>query len=332
VLCCGLCWAGLLSEMARVPHSTDYCDCCGDRGPQATRFICGGCLESKYCSKECQELNWRDHKGLCLQIKAEREAKEKRKQLGEALFNASARGNLPEVRRLLALGADARYEVEEGELKGYFSLVAASVKGHVDVIEALVAGGADPNQVGGELSSSSLHGAAHCNQPRAIAALVRAGADVNLADSEGRTPLCQAAFKGHREALVALLVARAAVNIASNKGFSPLYSAAQEGHVDILKLLIKAKGDVNQCEKEGGFSPLMIASVKGLVKVVELLLSNGGGVHLKAKDGSTALDWAIHFKHPAVEAALRAHIAHLEAARSEAEAAGSKAEAAAGKK
>ena len=79
-MCCAvLGCAVLLSEMARVPHSTDYCDCCGDRGPQATRFVCGGCLESKYCSKECQKLNWRDHKGLCLQIKAEREAREKRK-------------------------------------------------------------------------------------------------------------------------------------------------------------------------------------------------------------------------------------------------------------
>jgi ankyrin repeat protein len=112
--------------------------------------------------------------------------------------------------------------------------------------------------------------------------------------------------------LVALSEARAAVNIANNEGVSPLYIAAQDGHVDILKLLIKAKGDVNQCENDG-FSPLMVASGRGLVEVVELLLSNGADVHLKAKDGRTALDWAIHFKQPAVEAVLRAHIAKLEA-------------------
>ena len=109
--------------MAAMKHSTDYCDCCGDRGPQATRFVCSGCLEAKYCSKECQKLNWLDHKGLCLQIKAEREEKEKRKELGEALYNASLRGNLSEVRRLLALGADARYQIElEGRNKGFFPL------------------------------------------------------------------------------------------------------------------------------------------------------------------------------------------------------------------
>ena len=113
--------------------------------------------------------------------------------------------------------------------------------------------------------------------------------------------------------MVALLEARAAVNIANNEGVSPLYCAAQDGHVDILKLLIKAKGDVNQVTKEGEVFPLMVASGRGLVEVVELLLSNGADVHIKGINGRTALDWAIHFKHPAVEAILRAHIAKLEA-------------------
>ena len=152
--------------MAAMKHSTDYCDCCGDRGPQATRFVCSGCLEAKYCSKECQKLNWLDHKGLCLQIKAEREEKEKRKLLGVALVYASLCGDLPEVRRLLALGADARYQIEEEKGKGYFPLFAASREGYADVIEALIAGGADPNQVEGELSFSSLHMAAQCNARR----------------------------------------------------------------------------------------------------------------------------------------------------------------------
>ena len=136
------------------------------------------------------------------------------------------------------------------------------------MIGALVAAGADPNKVYGEISGSSLYAAAQDNQPRAIAALVRAGADVNLADSGGGTPLSHAAIEGHREAVIALLVARAAVNIADINGRSPLYYATQKGHVDILKLLIKAKRDVNQVTKEGGggacgSSPLMIASGSG---------------------------------------------------------------------
>ena len=94
-------------------------------------------------------------KALQEREEAEREEKEKRNQLGEALFWASLRGDLPEVRRLLALGADARYDLEEGESKGCFPLLAVSVNDYADVIEALVAGGADPNQVDGKFSCSS---------------------------------------------------------------------------------------------------------------------------------------------------------------------------------
>ena len=306
-----------MSDETKQLCSNAYtCEWCG---AYSTIHTCSGCKEARYCGKSCQASHWAEHRGFCQQIQAERAKKENRKKLGEALYGASLGGKAPEVRTLLASGADPRYRVEEGQNKGYFPLFAASGNGHVDVIEALVAAGADPNQVGGKFSFSSLYIAAQNNQPRAIAALVRAGADVNLANSEGRTPLCCAAFTGHREALVALLVARAAVNVANNKGASPLYCAAQQGHVDILKLLIKAKGDVNQCEKEGGSSPLMIASMKGLVEAVELLLSNGADVHLKDINGQTALDAAIECKQPAVEAVLRAHIAHI--AKQEAEAA-----------
>jgi ankyrin repeat protein len=220
---------------------------------------------------------------------------------------------------LLALGADVRYQIEEGHDKGFFPLYAASEQGHEEVIEALVAGGADLNQVGGKYSVSSLYIAAQYDQPSAIAALVRAGANVNLANSGGFTPLACAAFHGRREALVALLVARAAVNIADNEGASPLYNAAQNGHVEILKLLIKAKGDVNQCDKVVGASPLMAASRLGFVEAVELLLLNGADVHHMSNGGRTALDQAIGCKHPSVEAVLRAHIAKLEAAGREGE-------------
>ena len=82
-----------------------------------------------------------------------------------------------------------------------------------------------PNQVEPKCSGSSLYAAAQFNHARAIAALVKAGADVNFASSEGCTPLNKAAQEGYREAVVALLVARAAVNVANDQGASPLYYA-----------------------------------------------------------------------------------------------------------
>ena len=92
-----------------------------------------------------------------------------------------------------------RYEwEEEGKLKGLFPLFVASEQGFVEVMQALLDAGADVNHVGGEFSSSSLYQAAAFNQPQAIALLVRAGGDVNLATSQGGTPLIAAAQQGHK--------------------------------------------------------------------------------------------------------------------------------------
>ena len=120
---------------------------------------------------------------------------------------------------------------------------------------------------------------------------------------------------------MALLVARAAVNVAANdQGVSPLYCAAQQGHVEILKLLLKAKAEVNQTNIRGG-TPLMIVAANGHLACVELLLAGGANVHHNNNNGQTALDAATHFKYPAVEAVLRAHIVKQEA-EAQAEAAG----------
>ena len=45
-----------------------------------------------------------------------------------------------------------------------------------------------------------------------------------------------------------------------------------------------------------------------------MLLAAGSDVHLKTDKGRTALDAAIHYKHPAVIALLLAHIAKQEEA------------------
>ena len=150
-----------MSDETKQLCSNAYtCEWCG---AYSTIHTCSGCKEARYCGKSCQASHWAEHRGLCQQIQAERAKKENRKKLGEALHKASFLGKAPEVRILLASGADPRYRVEEGQNKGYFPLYAASQEGHVEVIQALVAAGADPNQVGGELTLSSLYIAAQFN-------------------------------------------------------------------------------------------------------------------------------------------------------------------------
>ena len=57
----------------------------------------------------------------------------------------------------------------------------------------------------------------------------------------------------------------------------------------------------------------MVAAANGHLACVELLLAGGANVYHKNNNGHTALDWATHYKHTAVEAVLRSHIAKQEA-------------------
>ena len=81
------------------------------------------------------------------------------------------------------------------------------------------------------------------------------------------TPLYFAAEKGHTHVVMELIKAGADVNQATSEGFTPLYIAAYRGHEGIVALLIQAGADVRKACK-GGWTPMKIATRK---KVVTLL-------------------------------------------------------------
>lgn len=70
--------------------------------------------------------------------------------------------------------------------------------------------------------------------------LAAPGADVNVRDENGATPLIEAARGGHDDVVQALLVARADVKVKDNQGKTALIYASEGGHNEIVKLLRQA--------------------------------------------------------------------------------------------
>ena len=103
------------------------------------------------------------------------------------------------------------------------------------------------------------------------------------------TPTCWAAYRGNTEVLKVLLDAGADPNIADGYGNSPLHWAAKQGLERIAQLLIKSGADVNSTDKCGQ-TPLYWAARVGHRDVVKVLLSAGADPDKRNVRGESALD------------------------------------------
>ena len=152
---------------------------------------------------------------------------------------AAERGDLVELRALLASGAD----IEAIDARGWTAVVAASRDNRDDALTTLLEAGADPNHRDERNGWPPVMHALHTNQAASVRTLLDFGADPNQRSRSGRTPLVMVAGYG-RPALVALLMDYGAdPTLATGEGSSAL-TAAVMGSSDIDRFTL------GQCQTE----------------------------------------------------------------------------------
>jgi len=151
-------------------------------------------------------------------------------------------------------------------------LIAASRQGHLKVVEALLAAGADVHAKDGE-GRDALMCASAGDYRRIVRTLLSNGTSPKATDRHGNT---------------ALILARSA---------------------DVARLLLEAGAEVNaRCHS--GKTALMYASY-GDIGIVRVLLAAGADPDLRNNDGETALDMAMNedirnfLQHAPVERGIR---------------------------
>jgi len=126
-----------------------------------------------------------------------------------------------------------------------------------------------------EAGETALMHAAHAGHLEVVEVLIAAGADVNARSPQGWTALAKAAYngeteRGYVEVIEVLHEAGASLDTRIFFGITPLMLAAGGGDASVVEWLINAGADV-LAANEGGRTARLMASDKFYVDVINLL-------------------------------------------------------------
>ena len=219
------------------------------------------------------------------------------------LYRALVLQNQMLVDTLLGMGANANANDHRGDPL----IITAMSVGSAPATMALINAGANPN-ARDTTGKSVLSYAVYLKQPEIIAALVAKGADVNAPSETGdggnpAPPIFMAIKTGNLALVQQLIAAGANVNVLDGQGSTPLHRAVlvqpAEYATSLVTTLLRAGADANAMRPNGGapLHNLIFGADKlapaAVAQLATLLAQNGANVNLPAAfDGATPLDIA----------------------------------------
>ncbi len=123
-------------------------------------------------------------------------------------------------------------------------------------------------------AQADLHKAARSGDVALLESRLKQGADPDVRDKAGRTPLMDAAAAEQVPAMRLLIAKGADVNARAHDGQTPLIRAAAEGSLDAARLLVQSGADLNLVSRGWG-SALKAAERTGHNDIAAMLLKAG---------------------------------------------------------
>lgn len=203
-----------------------------------------------------------------------------------ALHYAAEYGHLDIVEELLAHGADANKRNSDGRLPLHDACI-----GWPDVVQYLVAFTDDINCLDNQ-GQSCAHVASFNGELRCLKILLHNDADIELVDGNHRSCLDLAVTSDHSDVANLLLQKHPTLLSKTDKeGRSAVHRAAQSGAVNCLKCFYRKNTDIRCCDAKG-VTPVHVAAKHGMVSCVKFLLQSGCMVTDTDKHGRTVAHFA----------------------------------------
>lgn len=159
----------------------------------------------------------------------------------------------------------------------------AAARGDARAVAALLRDGADVNAAQGD-GMTALHWAARHGDAALTGALLEAGARTGAATRlGGYTPLHMAAELGFAPIVGALVEAGADVATRTSTGVAAIHFAAGSGDVETVRTLLDAGAAVDVPDDVARRTPLMFATARNRLEVMGLLLSRGADVTIQTR-------------------------------------------------
>ena len=158
-----------------------------------------------------------------------------------ALHVAAYRSRMEIMRVLVTAGANPNAL----ERDRYDIVTIAAVANHLPVLEVALQLGCSAKNVTSRYDGTALIAAAHLGHAEVVRMLIRAGAPLDHVNNLGWTALIESIVLGdggtrHTDTLRALVEAGANVNLADRSGRTPLALARERGHGAMVRILVAA--------------------------------------------------------------------------------------------
>ena len=208
-----------------------------------------------------------------------------------SLHMASSSGNIEIVKELLKYGAKVDITNESNKTP----LHLAMENGHKDIFQELVQNGVGAWKIawkitrpiimetilGGTFSKEEkylIHSAIECNDEEMLDLLLKNGANTNLQDLQGMTPLHLAIIAEHATMVQKLLKCKANPDLQDSLGNTPLHIAVGKSNILIVETLLKHNANLH-LQNTSGYTPLCGALLQNEDKIAEVLLNHGANAN-----------------------------------------------------
>lgn len=182
----------------------------------------------------------------------------------------------------------------QGRSAATCALFIAVERGHLQIVDSLLAAGVDVNSTD-STGQTSLHRATRRKSEATMTLLLENGAAVDFKNDNGRTAFSANVKTGGESCMRILLNAGADPNTTGHDGISELYEAAADGEVEYVKVLLKHGTDPS-IKTRFKWAPLHWAANNGHIEIVKLLIRAGAELSPVSDQSSTPLDMAIRAK------------------------------------